>query len=56
MYLSCGFLFPMFLVGVMLLTAVMLVVNWKMIRTRKKDWLRLSAYGSSSRGSWASGS
>jgi glycopeptide antibiotics resistance protein len=41
MYRSFGFLIPMFLVGVVLLTAVMLVVNWKKIRTRNIDWPRL---------------
>lgn len=41
MYRSFGFLIPMFLVGVALLTAVMLVVNWKKIRTRNIDWPRL---------------
>lgn len=41
MYRSFGYLIPMFLVGAVLLTAVMLVVNWKKIRTRNIDWLRL---------------
>jgi glycopeptide antibiotics resistance protein len=40
MYRSFGFLIPMFLVGAVLLTAVMLVVNWKKVRTRNIDWLR----------------
>lgn len=40
MYRSFGFLIPMFLVGVALLTAVMLVVNWKKIRTRNIGWPR----------------
>jgi glycopeptide antibiotics resistance protein len=40
MYRSFGYLIPMFLVGVVLLPAVMLVVNWKKVRTRKIDWPR----------------
>lgn len=40
MYRSFGFLIPMFLIGALLLTAVMLVVNWKKIRARNIDWLR----------------
>jgi glycopeptide antibiotics resistance protein len=40
MYRSFGHLIPMFLVGAVLLTAVMLVVNWRKIRTRNIDWLR----------------
>ena len=40
MYRSFGYLIPMFLVGAVLLTAVMLLVNWKKIRTRNIDWPR----------------